>query len=501
MERRNITLEKKHLDILSPLLDKNDGNISASIRELIDFADMMIKSYGSIENAMIDAFSGDKLENDRVLVDQFIWQWLLETNRGMIPDKAILNCLFESFPMSDLKEFPEIMNNLFIRLGWKTRIEYKEPMMYHLIGGSENQRELIIKIICLYFIDRNIGIEDISTSFSTTIIRFINRNNEYEAYDDLIRLLGYMNKSINEIRSNPNFWNILINSHINTGYHMVTVPKKSYEELISKNVSVDTEIFSIFTEQPCTNINLQRLLPLIKTVYETSGMVDRIHIDQDIIKIFHSYNNKTAINNIIQSILNILKLNGYHYEAIEVSSIIVLAHKTEIEGRITELVDNLLSARAGFDHELMTFLIFLDGIKEKSDINVAIEKLGERMGQQILKEYEREFNIKNWDMELFKDAFSDIDRKLGRESNLELVDPNVMHYVVNKCQIVHPQGKFNRHLCNLTYWLLKGAVEFVFKGDAVIKSMKMIGSGDKYCEFFIVLTTRVRMPVSTSYDL
>jgi len=501
MERRNITLEKKHLDILSPLLDKNDGNISASIRELIDFADMMIKSHGSIENAMIDTFSSDRLEKDRVLVDQFIWQWLLETNRGMILEKGILDCLFESFPVSDLKEFPDIMNNLFIRLGWKTRIEYNEPMTYHLIGGSESQRELIIKIICLYFIDRKIGIKDLSTSFSTTTIRFINRNNEGEAYDDFTRLLGYMNKSINEIRSKPNFWNMLINSHINTGYHMVTIPKKSYEELISKNVSVDTEFFSILTEQPCKDINLQRLLPMIKIVYETSGMVDRIHIDQDIIKIFHSYTNKTAINTISQSILNILKLNGYHYEAVVISSIIVLAHKTEIEGRITELVDNLLSARAGFDHELMTFLIFLDGIKEKSDINVAVEKLGERMGEQILKEYEKENNIKKWDMELFKDAFSDIDIKLGRESNLELIDPNVMHYVVNKCQIVHPQGQFNKHLCNLTHWLLKGAVEYVFKGDAIIKSKKLIGSGDDFCEFFIVLTTRVRMPVSTSYDL
>jgi len=123
------------------------------------------------------------------------------------------------------------------------------------------------------------------------------------------------------------------------------------------------------------------------------------------------------------------------------------------------------------------------------------------MGEQIIKEYEREFDIGEWDLETFKTAFSDIDLKLARESDLELIDPNVMHYVVTKCQFVHPHGKFNIHLCNITHSLLKGATDYVFKGDAVIKSKKTIGRGDDLCEFYIVLPTKLTMPSSRSYDL
>jgi predicted hydrocarbon binding protein len=501
MERRNITLEKKHLNILSPLLEKNDGNISASIREIIDFADMMIKSHGSLENAMDDAVSSERIEIQRVLVDQMIWQWMLEMNRGILPEIEIVKSLFGPVPEFKFEDFVKSINNLCIRLGWKTRTEFKELMTYQLTGGSENQRELILKIISLYLVDEKIGIEYLSNRYSITTIRFINRNNKTEAYDDCIRYLGYMDRSIKEIRSKPDFWNLLIGSHINTQYHMVTIPRKNYENLISNNINANTDLFSIFTGQPCKEINLQRLLPLIKSVFETSRIIDRIEIEQDILKVYHSYTIRASIEAVTNTILNILEKNGYHYEAADASGIIVLIHKTEIDGRITELVDNLLSARAGFDYELMTFLIFLDGIKEKSDINFAVEKLGKRMGEQILKEYESEFNIEEWDMEKFKDAFSNIDKKLGRESNLELIDPNVMHYIVDKCQIVHPHGQFNKHLCNLTHWLLKGAVEYVFKGDAIIKSKKLIGSGDDFCEFYVVFTSRVRMPISKSYEL
>ena len=90
MERRNITLEKKHLDILSPLLEKNEGNISASIREIIEFADMMIKSHGSLENAIDDAVSSEKIENQRVLVDKLVWQWLLGNSQGILRKRALL---------------------------------------------------------------------------------------------------------------------------------------------------------------------------------------------------------------------------------------------------------------------------------------------------------------------------------------------------------------------------------------------------------------------------
>lgn len=501
MERRNITLEKKHLDILSPLLEKNEGNISASIREIIEFADMMIKSHGSLENAIDDAVSSEKIENQRVLVDKLVWQWLLGNSQGILPEKGIVKGLFEPVPYPYIDNLVEQVNDLCIRLGWRTKTRFEPSSTYILSGGSEGQRALILKLICLFIADYNIGIEHISNRYSETSISFIERNNASEAYRDCLVHLGDLGTTIQEIRTKQEFWKTLVGTHINTNYQMVTIHRKNYEKLMSGQATDDTDLFSVYTGLPRRDINLQALLPMIKSVFETSRIVDRIDIDQDQLTIFHSYSNKEVIESITETLVNILEMNGYHYEAVEVSSLIVLQHKREIEGRISELVDSLVSSRGGFDHELMAFLIFLDGIKDKKEICTTVEKLGIRMGEQIIKEYEREFDIGEWDLETFKTAFSDIDLKLARESDLELIDPNVMHYVVTKCQFVHPHGKFNIHLCNITHSLLKGATDYVFKGDAVIKSKKTIGRGDDLCEFYIVLPTKLTMPSSKSYDL
>ena len=148
----------------------------------------------------------------------------------------------------------------------------------------------------------------------------------------------------------------------------------------------------------------------------------------------------------------------------------------------------------------MAFLIFLDGIKDKKEICTTVEKLGIRMGEQIIKEYEKEFDIGEWDLETFKTAFSDIDLKLARESDLELIDPNVMHYVVTKCQFVHPHGKFNIHLCNITHSLLKGATDYVFKGDAVIHFKKTLVSLDDLCDVRVVLLSKLGHNIHYDYQ-
>lgn len=501
MERRNITLEKKHLEIISPLLEKHEGNISASIREIIDFADLMVKNHGSLENAASDSLSSEKIENQRVLVDQMVWQWLLETSQGIMPAREVVASLIGAVDELDHVWLAGQINDLCVRLGWKTKVSFNPSKTYALSGGSENQRVLISKIICMYLVNHCIGIELISNTYSLTTIDVANRSSEDEAYEDCINHLGFLDRSLKEVAQSPDFWNSLIAAHINTDYHMVTIHRKDYERMLSVGAEIDSDIFSVYTGLPCRDINLQRLLPLIKSVFETSRIVDKIEVDRDILRIFHSYLTPEAIENITGTILDILELNGYRYEAIHVSSIIILQHKTEIEGRITELVNNLLRAKGGFNHELLTFLMLLDGIKEKTEINSTVEVLGVRMGEQILMEYGKQFNIKDWNMESFKEAFSNIDRKLGRESMLELIDPNVMHYVVSSCQIVHRQGKFNKHLCNLTYGLLKGAVDYVFSGDAAIKPKQTIGQGDSLCEFYIVLQKKLPMPADGSHEL
>ena len=41
--RKNITLENNHIKKLEPLLNKNEGNLSAAIRDAVDLADVVLK--------------------------------------------------------------------------------------------------------------------------------------------------------------------------------------------------------------------------------------------------------------------------------------------------------------------------------------------------------------------------------------------------------------------------------------------------------------------------
>ncbi|MCD4797593.1 MAG: hypothetical protein K8R19_01095, partial [Methanosarcinales archaeon] len=343
----------------------------------------MIKSHGSLENAIDDAVSSEKIENQRVLVDKLVWQWLLGNSQGILPEKGIVKGLFEPVPYPYIDNLVEQVNDLCIRLGWRTKTRFEPSSTYILSGGSEGQRALILKLICLFIADYNIGIEHISNRYSETSIRFIERNNASEAYRDCLVHLGDLGITIKEIRTKQEFWKTLVGTHINTNYQMVTIHRKNYEKMMSGQATDDTDLFLIYTGLPRRDINLQALLPMIKSVFETSRIVDRIDIDQDQLTIFHSYSNKEVIESITETLVNILKMNGYHYEPVEVSSLIVLQHKREIEGRISELVDSLMSSRGGFSNELMAFLIFLDGIKDKKEIYTTVEKLGIRMGEQI----------------------------------------------------------------------------------------------------------------------
>ncbi|HIH43541.1 MAG TPA: hypothetical protein HA257_00215, partial [Candidatus Methanoperedenaceae archaeon] len=52
-------------------------------------------------------------------------------------------------------------------------------------------------------------------------------------------------------------------------------------------------------------------------------------------------------------------------------------------------------------------------MKDAPDISESVRALGYRMSKQILREYEKEHNIRVWDLKTFQEAFSALDSKIG----------------------------------------------------------------------------------------
>ena len=66
---------------------------------------------------------------------------------------------------------------------------------------------------------------------------------------------------------------------------------------------------------------------------------------------------------------------------------------------------------------------------------MSISVLGRRLGTSLIQEYEKENNIKKWDLTNFQKAFTLIDSKIHRESEWKL-EGNSLLYRIRKCDIV-----------------------------------------------------------------
>jgi len=49
--RKNVSLYEEDLKKIAGLVEKHEGNLSAAMRDMIDFVDLMLRKFGSLEEA------------------------------------------------------------------------------------------------------------------------------------------------------------------------------------------------------------------------------------------------------------------------------------------------------------------------------------------------------------------------------------------------------------------------------------------------------------------
>lgn len=228
------------------------------------------------------------------------------------------------------------------------------------------------------------------------------------------------------------------------------------------------------------------MLSLIKEVYETSRVVDRVEIDKDTIILFHNYRNKEAIEKLKKILVTLLENNGHLYDAKSTANMLVLTHRPDVGIKINEIVDNLKLSSSRVDQELIMFMAFLKGLKNMPDIPLSLASLGRRVGKSLMQEYEREKVIKKWDLENFKKAFELINSKLHIESEWKL-EGNNLTYTVKKCNIAAEGNKFDTCVCHTARETFKGALEYAFGNKAELNINKLLSHGDNFCEVMIRL--------------
>jgi len=136
MLRKNVSISDTHLKMLDPLLKKHQGNLSAAMRDIIDFTGFVTENMGSLETAK-DLFreKNHAMEETRnrlygITIPLTMFRWLLANRKGILPpiNEAIQLFSNQNINSYDINSLNKVINEEISFLNW--------PINVNL--GSEN---------------------------------------------------------------------------------------------------------------------------------------------------------------------------------------------------------------------------------------------------------------------------------------------------------------------------------------------------------------------------
>lgn len=327
--RKNISLEKGHLQKIEPIVLKHNGNFSAAMREIIDLIDTLIKEPDAL-NKIIDG-----LKADYNLTEMGVY-WLIKQSRGRLIDQEILNNIIDPGKIVQLSDLEKYMDEMTSGGCWQTKIKIDNydnsinpsQVRVTLEGNSIYKMEFIGGMIASFIVkQKNQEIISIRKISNTMVINFRRQENENISRQTLYYFFGGMEDITNEISKKPDFWKYIINLYQQTNYNMVTIPKNYYNELLigKEAPSYLTAPIEAIQKIPIREIPLEKLIPTMKLAYEYMGIVERIDVDEMTLKIYHGYTDPRAINAIEKIFLSVLNTNGAEYKSRCSENLIVMS--------------------------------------------------------------------------------------------------------------------------------------------------------------------------------
>lgn len=473
---RHISLDNDCIDKMQPYVEKNNGNFSAAVREIIDQAG----KYSSLQNSSS--------------IDSSLFKWMLAEMDGRLAPENVLDEMLDPVLINSIRGLEKSLQNRFIELEWNIDLAIKsdnDSSPYDVLielKGAPQKIKFVACILCQYLVKNSpdqasLGIRSIS-NFSDCLKIELARSNKKDAQNSLYNFFGGMDEVIKAIKTRPSFWKTVIEGHLLSNYSMVTVHRNYFEDLLAGKIPMGEITIETLAKKPIQEIPLKEMLPLIKEVYETSRVVDRVEVDRETVILFHNYRNMEVIDKLKKSLVALLEASGHLYDAKSTANMIVLTHRPDVGVKINEIVGNLKISNSRVDQELIMFMAFLKGLKNIPDIPLSLTLLGRRMGKSLMQEYERENNINKWDLEAFQIAFGAIDSRLHRTSEWRM-DKNLLVYTVRKCNIVAEGNTDDKYVCQTIRETFKGAVSHAFGAKAQLEVRNLLSHGDKCCEVLI----------------
>ncbi|WP_410508341.1 hypothetical protein RSJ42_16495 [Methanosarcina hadiensis] len=128
MIRKNVSMEDEYLQKLQPFLDKNNGNLSAAIRDAIELADAALQGHESVDDAL-EYFTQDSTKypeirnsliesGECILISQLSFRWLIENTDGILVNDELVSEIFNPYQIKSVSDLLEYLNARSQNMGW-----------------------------------------------------------------------------------------------------------------------------------------------------------------------------------------------------------------------------------------------------------------------------------------------------------------------------------------------------------------------------------------------
>jgi len=339
--RKNITLESNHIKKLETLLNKNEGNLSAAIRDAVDLADVVLQRYGNVEKAISNITTETKKLTERelsidtgknVLVSSPIFQWMLKWTEGIPLDHEIMEELLDPLKINTISELDRHINVISRESGWNCEVSIfcmddlnPETATVTITGDKELYRDFLAQLVIMFLV-YNKGLDiDVIHRRATSVRIDLKKHNGKERCA-AIEHFGYLKDSVNEFASRKDFWKNLIEIYRSINYNMVSINKDQYEEILAGNMFVDKGIFESLSRQHISSIPHHEFLALLKKTHESMQIIEKIELFDNEINVYHNYKHEIAVQKLLDHYVSLLSANGHQYEGKYSTSLIVLSH-------------------------------------------------------------------------------------------------------------------------------------------------------------------------------
>jgi len=352
--RKNISIDQCYVDKLKPFLEKNNGNLSAAIRDAIETASLALTRKTG-ENGEKDSIKfsqhaefRNKLieEGEFLLVHHTLFEWFTKKTSGLLIDESTIYELINPYKVKKIPDVVSYLNVLNEKMGWKIKVEAEcskgfEPETANLTlsNGDSSFRRVMAHSLALYLAKQmKLDVYGLFSRSNVTKIYF--KRFEFIDYQKIPKgieeHLGPMEGTLREVQKRPDFWKNLIKTYREQNYQRLSMNRKIFEAFVSGDVPSVADMarnFELVVGKPPAAFTLAEHIMIFKELYLIDGIGNDIETCTEkgceYVKLIHDYTNKKVCEHITNYYSNFFKSIGYPFTVTTNPNIIVFEFRKD----------------------------------------------------------------------------------------------------------------------------------------------------------------------------